>query len=330
MTNQSADTAFDKRDYVAAARLYGPMAPADLHAAYRLGLCHFRLKDFAAALRAFRAAIDYHPEDARSWYYLGVCAERTGDTAAAIPAYRMALRLDPTLSQAREKLLALDPGAALPSDGLAQSSSGTAQLSEPVAPPHSEFARENATQPQNAPEPIPDDDTGHPGELLHVSRRRRIGSFTSHFILLGSPIIVFFLNFPLVFFSGGVLGLHLGFILNLAILIWVFVLAEVILRSYLTRVSIYERRIDIADGILFRRQRSVWIFRVQDLQYRRNPITLLTRNAAIRLETENGRVDLLGLTPPKGSSAVVYANDLFDELRIAVRNQRGKIKRIFA
>lgn len=77
------------------------MAPDDLDLRQALGLCLFRLHQFAAALPHFDALSAARPDLAPSHAARGATLDALGDRAAAEAAYRRAIELEP------ENLLAL-------------------------------------------------------------------------------------------------------------------------------------------------------------------------------------------------------------------------------
>jgi tetratricopeptide (TPR) repeat protein len=72
---------------------------------------------------------------------------------------------------------------------------------------------------------------------------------------------------------------------------------RITLGSACTTYHIYERRIDFARGILFRRKSTLWLYDVTDIDYERSPLMLLTNTASLTLMTEAAKV-------PRGAPSV--------------------------
>jgi tetratricopeptide (TPR) repeat protein len=70
--------------------------PALAEARYSLGLAHWQLGDFPAAIAQMKAAIAIRPGYAEAHYMLGITLKQSGQLDAAIPELKAAIRLDPT------------------------------------------------------------------------------------------------------------------------------------------------------------------------------------------------------------------------------------------
>ena len=67
------------------------------------------------------------------------------------------------------------------------------------------------------------------------------------------------------------------------------------LRSRASRYTFFERRIDIAEGVLFRRFQSVWLYEIIDVEYSRGPLELLMATGRITIQTKGHQFRLVGL-----------------------------------
>ncbi|MCP3670890.1 MAG: PH domain-containing protein [Gammaproteobacteria bacterium] len=272
---------------------------------YYLAVCEFRLKNFEESRKQLWAAIRYNPSYAKSWYYLGLIEERTGGGLAK-QYFEAALLADPDFAKAREKL----------GKEQAHNVSGSKTAPVPVSIPQDRQQSDTVSV-------LEEDDPAGPGKLVYSSQRR-LSSFGRHVFLL-------LLLLPLSIIMLAVLHEFRGpkELVLIIIPLLVIIVLDAFLRSRTTRYVVHERRLDIHSGILFRTVRSVWLFKIADLTMKRSPIDLLTRNATIDIEAETGNVGVTGLVPPKGERAVLFAHKVFDELRTAVRDQRGEIKKMW-
>ncbi|WP_293268170.1 tetratricopeptide repeat protein [Neptunomonas sp.] len=302
-----ANQYFNKNQITLARPLFAEVlenSDKNFEALYKLGVCDFRLEKFKEAGDSFSALIEVEPRNSLAWYYLGLTKERRGDKDKAIEKYHMALLIDPDLEVAQKKLSEL---------GI-----------EPTV----------ADQPKQTVFQTQDEDG--PGLLLYSSKYRRPTSFSIHIIMLliGSVLfLILFLDLDkrLIHTYFGRFRDIIGFA---AIIFFLPTFVDIILRSVTTKYDIYERRIDIRKGILFRTHTSIWLFEIINIELSENPVELLTRNSRIALQTQDKSYPLLGLVKPKreGKSKLRTINfnlALFDELRSAVREQRGAVKKVW-
>ncbi len=276
---------------------------------YYLAVCEFRLKDFDESRKQLWAAIKYCPSDAKSWYYLGLVEERTNGERAK-QYYEAAVLANPNFAKAREKLGREE------NHNVSDSKTAPSLASISRAPQQSDTASV-----------LDEDDPAGPGKLVYSSKRR-LRSFGRHLFLLFLVSIVSIVM--LIVFD----AYHLGhgsknLVLLIDVVLLLIIAIDAVLRSQTTRFLIYERRLDIHSGILFRTIRSVWLFKISDLTLVRSPFDLLTRNATIDIKAETGDVSVTGLVPPKGEQAVLFTDKTFDKMRTDVREQRGEIKKMW-
>lgn len=265
--------------------------PNNTEATYKLGICQFRLKDFAHSERIFRTLIADQYGHYEAWYYLGLCLKRQDKDEEAATVFKIALAINPDFKAAKRKLGIQKP--------------------------------EN--RPGEAKATLDEMENG-PGEELYSSKMRRMSSFTSHVVLL--VFSAFGASLALTFFDFGIIYLLL-IIFSLAFILALF---DLIIRSRFYKYTIFEKRIDFKEGILFRNHNSLWLYEIKKLSFSQNPWMLITKNAKIKIEAENGNLVLIGLPSPKGSASrnpAKFMQLLFDELRNSVREQRGKVKKIW-
>lgn len=67
------------------------------------------------------------------------------------------------------------------------------------------------------------------------------------------------------------------------VLVAVAAVALAVLSSRMTTYVVWDRKIDITTGVLFRRNRTVWLYKLTDIQFRQNPVHMLAGTAALVL-----------------------------------------------
>lgn len=67
------------------------------------------------------------------------------------------------------------------------------------------------------------------------------------------------------------------------VLLGVLLVLHAALASAATQYEVYERRIDVQQGVLNRRSLSVWLYEITDVELRQSPMLTLTGNAEIRI-----------------------------------------------
>jgi tetratricopeptide (TPR) repeat protein len=292
----------------------------NLDALYKFGICQFRLQEFKQAEDSFRSVTENDPEHFEAWYYIGLSLERQGSANDAQIYFRMSLRINPGFAAARKKM------------GLEEAGHSQLNLGEAAKTSRSTIEQSQENPKKEIETKLPDG----PGELLYSSRRRRLGSFPFYIAILfvGAVMLVYFGTdqmFGMTSNRPNTIGLT-AVIRLLLIIFCPILLIDMILRSLYTKNKFYERRIDIFRGILFRRQVSIWLYQIIDLEFSRNPIDLITQNATITVKTETDNFRITGLIPSRGGKrikSVKFTERLFEELRLAVRDQRGIVKKLF-
>lgn len=287
-------------------------------ARYKLAICEFRLKNFPIAQQSFQAITSADPEHAEAWYYLGLCCERQGDTEAAHMHYRFALAAKPDFAEAQHKLGA--NGSTVPPGRIAGRTSegdgvkATRDVSQGTVP-----------RPGQAVFTTKEEDG--PGRLLYGPSRRRVSSMSEHVIILAILFVGMAVGVWLALVGGAALG---GAVVGaLFLLSAVGFLVHMLLHAYFTKYLLYERRLEVKSGILFRTHVSIWLFEITKIDYTRNPMQLLTRNASLRVQSDKEEVNLVGLKSPTQTGSLAFSEALFEELRNAVRDQRGTVKKIW-
>lgn len=162
--------------------------------------------------------------------------------------------------------------------------------------------------------------TEGPGEVLYQGNRR-ILSFIKHW-----TIILIILLAMIAFF---IFNNDSSFILGLVPMALVYL--DLFIRSKLTKYTIYEKRIDIARGILFRSHSSTWLYEITNILFSRKPLNIITGDSTITIEAGVFKFKLIGLKPPKGakSGSLKFMKTLFEELRNTVLKERGEVKKVW-
>ena len=81
--------------------------PVDVHREMVMGRVAFERRDYAGAITYMTRAATMWPQNAPVRYYLARAAEGIGEFDEAVEHYRQAVRSDPSLAEARERLIAL-------------------------------------------------------------------------------------------------------------------------------------------------------------------------------------------------------------------------------
>ncbi|MCD4811992.1 tetratricopeptide repeat protein [bacterium] len=232
--------------------------PNNEEANYILGVCKFRKKQFAEAERFFSKVVSINNAHYNAQYYLGLALERQNRKKEEfISQYRIALALKPDFKEAKKKL-------------------ETWNVVQPVreqspAKPDLEKLRET-------------------GKLIYEGKRR-IRSFSFLFVLM-------FISLSLFLFAWYIASTEdaneMAIFALYMIVTFLVIFVSIILQSYYTRYTFYQKRIDFTAGVLFRKKRSLWLFQVEDTWITRTPFNLITGDATVHvkatgLETVSGK-----------------------------------------
>lgn len=282
----------------------------------------FKANKISAAARLFEEVLKQDPENMDAKLKLGVCRFRQKSFELAETIFRQLTATNHQNFNAWYYLGLCYERHGKPKDSI------TAYRIALAINPNFEAAKkklkEQLQHPASETAVFKSEPSEGPGEILYKANHRRISSFTTHCILIGLLL-------------GG--GLLLYIVHNspsaLALLflaIGVFILIDVVLRSRFTKYILYERRIDIKKGILFRDHSSVWLYEITGISFSRNPLNVVTGDSRITLDTGHAKYELTGMTAPKtssGWSTLKFTQSLFDELRNTVRDERGNVKKIW-
>jgi tetratricopeptide (TPR) repeat protein len=262
-------TLFEKGQSLVASGEYAKAIPLLLNAAthapnhfqpqFLLGICYLRTNDLGAAELSFRKAVALDNGSHDGHYYLGLTLERQGRNRDAQLEYRFALAIKPDFREAAERIKANAEGPG-PAKRDSSASSG-ASLAEQIAGLKA-HAEKSAAEPMAGKE--------------EIARYRRMRSFSGHFLLTCAAAAVWFM--ALLYHNSQerqtVAWLTLAPVCLALTLFW---------RSRAHHYTIFERRIDIKSGLLFRKSASVWLYQIEDTWISRSPLNLATGDATLHI-----------------------------------------------
>lgn len=97
--SNASDSAFEEvRNMLEAALVFDPTDATDVHEA--LGVIYNVIKDYDAAARSFRKALETRPDDYQLWNKLGATLANGSQSDQALPAYHRALQIKPKYARA--------------------------------------------------------------------------------------------------------------------------------------------------------------------------------------------------------------------------------------
>jgi hypothetical protein len=104
-------------------------------------------------------------------------------------------------------------------------------------------------------------------------------------------------------------------------LLGVAIAVHALLAAGRTAYHVYERRVDLAQGVFNRRRQSVWLYEIKDVELRQPFLMNMTGNAAIRIGLDdNSHVSIVGFGPLKEQVG------LYEELRDSALKERRAMK----
>lgn len=277
--------------------------PNHFQTRFLLGICYLRTNDLAAAEQSFRKAVALDNGSHDGHYYLGLALERQGRKGDAQIEYRFALAIKPDFREAAERIAGVprpaQKGGAGPAKPDAPAKPAAAgSLAEQIA------ARKGPTA-EGLPVPIAGKE--------EIARYRRMRSFSGHFLLTFIALVVWILA---------------AYVLNLSrrddqqifvlLTVAVFFLAITLFwRSRAHHYTIFERRIDIKSGLLFRRSEYVWLYQIEDSWITRSPLNLLTGDSKLHIQT----VAAPGTRPTVHKLSGLGNHRRMDELWVRLRDK---------
>jgi hypothetical protein len=330
------------------AKSYGPAiqvlqqhlaaTPSDQRARYLLGMAAYRAGDNALAYRTFTQLVQEAPTLVPAHYYLGITLARMGRIDEARQHLTAAVTLDPSYTAARDRLAQLEASVAKPAAGPAPASGQTERLT-PGERLHSggrrlsSFAGRFLLVALMAAAGIGLMLNAAPGRLSWLADRLTFPPPSYFEELLeqvrGTPLEAQVLD-DLADARAASAQMSASFDSLLgALAIGLLVLAVVLvvhalLASMTTRYEVYQRRIDVSEGVLNRKRSSVWLYEITDVQLLQPAWMTITGNAEVRLVLEDmSKVKITGFGPTDKQLS------LWGEIRDAAIIERREMKNIW-
>jgi hypothetical protein len=137
-------------------------------------------------------------------------------------------------------------------------------------------------------------------------------------VLLLGLFFLFFIGLRLL--GGADIARRLGGPTALMILVPAISILSIVVRSKTSRYRIYENRVDIDTGLIFKRSESIWLYEIEDTQLIRSPMNLITGDAKLYLRTSRATFLMTGL------GNYEFMNQRWEELRQRALVQRRLMK----
>lgn len=318
--------------------------PEHVGARFGLGVCYDRTGDAVRAENLYRSVLVLDPSHVNGHLHLGALLEQQARPAEAVTIYRSALALNPESAKARSRIQALEAAtqhaSATDSSGVPPVMGATPAAGVPPvtgAPPLPTLA---ATLDSDE---TSDERLSMAGDVLHTGRRRLLshGRLWAGFALL--------LCVPLL---GGVSRLanstvddqgtsqthydtvrafdELAYAAQYVIvLVAAFLALAAMLSTVFTRYTVRERRVDIAKGVLFRSERYVWLYDVNDIQFSQSPLLLLAGTGNLTLMVDEANASPKTAPTLLGFGGTRFLRGLAEELQPIVLRERRAMKKQF-
>lgn len=296
-------------------RVTAPDEPADAQARFLRGLEIFRSGDHERAERELLAATARDDRHAWAWYYVGLTRDRRGDQDAAVEALQRAVRSQPDLKPARDKLLALGGASAVPDRPAEQA---------PKAKPKPGTLAQILDS--NMREGVPErSEEQAPGDVLWAGRRRVLSCMAQPSAWTWIVALACGASLGVAVASG-----QPGSLAAAAVMVALALdLPSYFLRSATTTYTVYERRIDIRQGIFVRRERSVWLYDVENVEYTRSFWEMLTGDATITLTPEERNMKPREPITLRGPGNYRQVHWLFEQIRVKALVERRAMKNLW-
>jgi len=259
---------------------------------YAEALAHFNAGDVRTALVLLQACHRHDPGHFGTLYGLGVCHRQLGDRSQARHWLAAARAIDPQHPGVALAIQALDQAPPQPpmQHHLAAGSL-RAQQAEPADQRALPGPRRPPTLAHDLDSDAPIDAARLPGKLLWHGHRRLLSHKRLYLGVLALIAAVAAKAHPVIPASygapapaGAVLrGPQFAF-LGLAAL----GLLGAMLNQALTRYEVYERRIDISRGVLFRKRQMIWLYEVMDIELVQSPLLMLAGSGTLILTLQPG------------------------------------------
>jgi tetratricopeptide (TPR) repeat protein len=277
------------------------------------GLKLFQGGDINGAIPMFEEEMQHNPSNEKTAFILGVCYYRNKEFERANSLFKKVISTDDSHYKAHYYL-------GLVSEKTNQMNAALSEFRIAVAlkPDFIEGIEKLKSLGQYSKEGTPnktvqqdssDESTRTtPGELI-LTKNRRLRSYSFLFVFM-----------------------IITFVIGIGLLILIYLL----IRSRTTNYTIYQRRIDYSNGILYRKQHSLWLYEIQDTWITRTPFNLITNDATVHF-----RVETPGQRSPKFQRTEIgnhkfkitgignhqFMRKLWEEMRDSALVERRAMKR---
>ena len=316
-------------------------APQHVGAQFGLAVCVEKLGDSVRAEELYRSVLALDPRHLNAHVHLGQLLQRQGRLDEAVTLLRAATSIDPGSAAARralESVLAApqqagasQPGEStrvLPTQG-APSSNGTGPVGvSTLAAALDSDAREQIPMAGSLVT------TGHRRLMSH--RRAWLGLVLLAVIpLLGlatrrlndqvmdGNVSASTVSAVRAFDDFAVAAQYVLGVLAVAFL------GAALISSWRTTYTVRERRIEIAKGVLFRNERSVWLYDINDIQFAQSPLLLLAGTGKLTLMVDESNASSKTAPTIIGFRGAGFMRQLGEELQPMVLRERRAMKKQF-
>lgn len=293
--------------------------PNHVPAAYLLGVCYFRKQQFSQAELQLRKAISLDDSHYNAHYYLGLSLERQNRLSDALVEYKLALAIKPDFQEAQNKLNAHSQAV---SPAVPVVKSEKLVRSEVKEPELIQVERVSLDRELTAEELVRGRISGN---LLYEGNRRP-SSFSGAFLFANLCLLVSVFLWITTLRTPYVGLVSSEAVVSTALFIFIWLLLWI--NSRTTKYTVYEHRIDFQTGIFSKRERSIWIYQIEDTWLNRSFFNLLTNDASVHfkvtgLETLNKKQDL----EITGLGNYRFMKNFWEEIRDATFKHRWALKK---
>jgi membrane protein YdbS with pleckstrin-like domain len=256
---------------------------------YAEALARFKAGDVTTALALLQACYRHDPGHFGTLYGLGMCYSKLEDRSRARHWLAAAQAIEPRHPGVARAIKALDQAPHQPAK---QHHLATGSPRAPQAEPSGQGAvpgpRRPLTLAQDLDGDEPIDAARLPGELIWRGHRRLLSHKRLYIGVFALIAAVAMKAHPVIPASYGgptppgvaLRGPQFAF-LGLATV----GLIGAMLNQALTHYEVYERRIDISQGVLFRKRQMIWLYEIVDIQLVQSPLLMFAGTGTLIFQT---------------------------------------------
>lgn len=311
--------------------------PDHVGARFGLGVCYDKRGDAARAEALYRSVIALDPSHVNGHLHLAQLMDKQGRTGDGLTEYRAVLSLNASSAVARDRVAALE-GATQPLPP--QPAAAPTELPPYEAPPPA--ARTTLAADLDSDEG-PGDRLSMAGAVLHRGRRRLLSFgklWAGLLILLLVPLLgalsrtansaVRKAGTSQTEYNAVRMFDNVAYYLQYAIAAAsIALILAAALGSLTTRYTVRERRVDIAKGVLFRHERFIWLYDINDIQFRRTPMMLLAGTGKLTLMVDEANASEDTAPTLHGFGSARFLRALGEQLQPMVLRERRAMKKQF-